>query len=160
MEEVENGSRIHSARMQRIEQRLESLEEKIKGLPESLTGKDGSKGMETTVKEILETTEELKESIQNSVKEEMKSDQINDREKMQEERKQSLEKSLDCNNNTALTKTASCENELAADRIPNALEPDDSPISVDRQGDVRFIDRATSPVKLMHSKFEGKFPVS
>ena len=158
MEDAENRARIHSARMRRIEQRLEKLEEKLKDLPELLRKKNGSKAIETTVQEILDTREELKGSIENSMKEmellRKDCDQINDREKIAEEHKISFEISLDGNN-----KTASCENELASDRTPNTLEPDDSPISLDRQEDERFIDRATSPVKPLQSNFEGKFPV-
>ena len=162
MEEVENRARIYSASMRRIEQGLEMLNEKIKDLPESLREKNCSKAIETKVQEILDKTEELNGSFENSMREmellRKERDQINDREKMPEVLKKSFERSLECNANTALKETASCENELAADRTPNTLELDDSPISLDRQEDVRFFDRATSPVKPMQSNFEGKFP--
>ena len=164
MEEVENRARIHSAKMRRIEERMKTLEEIIKALPESLRQNDGSKAMEKRVQEILDSTEELKESVENNMKEEIEllrkeRDQINDREKMTEEGKTCCEVSLDCNNNTAMKETASCENELAADRAPNALDLGDSPVSLDAQEGVRFIDRATSPVNIMQLEFEGKFPV-
>ena len=146
-----------------LERRLETLEENVESLLESIKKKVGNTAMEKRVQEILESTvqqlKDMKESFENSMKEveveetelRKECDQMDDRERIPEERKQSLEKSSDCNNNTALNKTASCE------KTPNALEPDDSPVSPGTQENVRFIDRATSPVKLMQSKFEGKF---
>ena len=147
-----NRPRTHSSRMRQIEQRLESLEKNIKGLPESLREKDSSKAMETTAQEILDTTKKLKEEMEFL---------RNAPEEMPEERKKSFEKSLDFNNNTVVWKeTSCCENELAAGRTPNALGPNDSPTSQDRHEDVRFTDRATSPVNLMHfAEIECKFPV-
>ena len=142
-----NRPRTHSSRMRQIEQRLESLEKNIKGLPESLREKDSSKAMETTAQEILDTTKKLKEEMEFL---------RNTPEKMAEEHKKSFKKPLDFYNNTVLKS----ENELAAGRTPNALEPNDSPTSQDRHEDVRFTDRATSPVNLMHfAEIECKFPV-
>ena len=105
--------------------------------------------METTAQEnILDTTKTRKEEMESLG---------NNREKMPEERKKLLKKSLDFNNNNELKETASCENELAAGRTPNVLQPDDSPITQATQEDVRIIDRATSPLKLMQSEFKDKF---
>ena len=140
-----NRPRTHSSRMRQIKQRLDLLEKKIKGLPESLREKDSSKAMETTAQEILDTTKKLKEEMEFL---------RNTPEKMAEEHKKSFKKPLDFYNNTVLKS----ENELAAGRTPNALEPNDSPISQDRHEDVRFTDRGTSPVNVMHSEIEGKFP--
>ena len=146
-----------------LEKKLEELEEK----PESIRKKVGNTAMETRVQKMLETIvkllKDVKESIENSMKdveaEEMElgkeRDEMDDRKKMPEERKKSFEKSTDGNNNTVLNDTGCCEKELVADRTPNALEPDDSPLG--RQKNARFLDRAASPVKQMRSKLEGKF---
>ena len=144
--EEDNRARIHSSRIRQLEQRLKTLEKTIECMPESPREKDGSKTMETEAQEIQDITEKLK-LLGNS------------REKMPEERKKLFQKSLDFNNNAALKETASSENEVAAGRTPTLLEPNDSPISQDGQEDVRFIDRATSPVKLLKSEFKGKFPL-
>lgn len=141
------------------------LEERNESQAESIRKKVGCTAKPTNLHEIIETIIGHLKDIENSVKgvevEEMElkrqRDQINDREKMPEEHKKFYRKSSDCNNNTSLNKTASCKNELAADGTPNAIEPDDSPASLSRQADKRFVDRATSPVN--QSKFEGKLPV-
>ena len=105
--------------------------------------------METTAQEnILDPTKRRKEEMEPLG---------NGDEKMPEERKKLFKKSLDFNNNTELKDTASCENELAAGSTPNVLQPDDSLISQATQEDVRFIDRATSPLKLLQSEFKGTF---
>ena len=155
-----------------LEQRLDILEKNVKSLPELLREKDGSTIMQTGVKNTLETIfKQMKESIENVMKdvevEEMellrkeRNDQMDDREKTPEERKNSVKKSTDCNNNVVVNETANCENELTAERTPNAFEPNNSAVlSLDRQGKVGFIDRATSPLlKPTQSKCEGKFPV-
>ena len=152
----ENFARILSARLRPLVQRLETLEENIESLPKSLSEKDGSKAMETKAQEILDTTKELKEETKLMEKE---CDQMCDRGKVSEECQNSFEISPECNNNTVLNETASCENELAPDGTRNTLEPDDSPATLGRQEDRSFADRATSPVKLMQSKFEGTFSV-
>lgn len=148
--------RILSARLRPLAKRLETLEQKIESLPKSLSEKDGSKAMETKAQDILDTTEELKEETKLLKKE---CDQMYDREKLSEERQNSFEIWPDCNSNTVLNETASCENDLVPDGTRNTLEPDDSPATLSRHGDRSFVDRATSPVKLMQSKFEGKFSV-
>jgi len=137
------------------EQRLETLEENVKSLSELLKEKDGNKVMETRAIQDIETlVKQLKASFENSVKgvevEEMEllgkeRDQMDYCEKIPEKHKILIVKSSDCNNNTVLHETAICENELAADRKPNALAPDDLPGSLGRQE--------------MQSKFEGKFLV-
>ena len=174
-----NRTRAHSARMKQkvrdtttcLEQQLVTLQENFKSLPELLKEKDGNKAMKSRVKNTVETIfKQMKESIENVMKdvelEEMEllrkeRDQMDDREKTSEERKKSINKSTDCNNNVVVNETAYCENELTADRIPNALEPQNSVVrSLDKQGKVGFIDRATSPLlKPTRSKCEGKFPV-
>lgn len=144
-----------------LEQRLEMLEEKNQSQAESITARA------TKRQEILATIIGYLKDIGNNVKGvevelmelQRQLDQMNDREKMPEEHKKSYQKSSDCNNNTSLNKTASCQNELAADGTPNAIEPDDSPASLGRQADKRFVDGVISPVNLMQSKFEGKLPV-
>ena len=145
--EEDNRARMHSSRIRQMEKRPEKVEEKIP--PESLREKDGSKVMETTAQEIP-TTKKLKKEAEFFG---------NARGTMPEEGKNSFKKSLDLNNNTVLKKNATCENELAENGTPNAFETDDFPISQDRQKDERFIDRATSPLKPMQSKFKGKFPL-
>jgi len=159
VETDKDRARIHSARMRQIvrdmtagtEQRLETLEENVKSLSELLKEKDGNKVMETRAIQDIETlVKQLKASFENSVKdvevEEMEHfgkerDQMDYCEKIPGKRKMLIVKSSDCNNDTVLNETASCENELAADRKPNAVEPDDFPVSLGRQE--------------MQSKFEG-----
>lgn len=171
-----NCARVHSARMQQIvrntttglEQGLDSIEENVKSLPELLREKDGNKAMKARVKKKLETIfKQMKESIENVMKaveaEEVEllrkeRDQMDDREKTPEERKKLIKKSSECNNNVVVNETANCENELTADRTPNALDANNSAVSLDKQGNVELIDRATSPIKLI-MRFEGKFPV-
>ena len=77
-------------------------------------------------------------------------DQMDDPEKVEEGPKLLFEKSSDCNDNTVLNETAKGENELAADRAPNALKSDDFPVSLDGQENTEYFDRAKS---------EGKFPI-
>ena len=176
-----NGARFHSARLRQVDssmtkQKLETLEEIVKSLQELLKKQDDSKAMEMRVQEIETSLQQLKASFENSVKdlevEEMEllgkdHDQMGDCEKMPEEYKKLIEKSSDCNNFTVLDETACCEEGICltspqkevvklADRIPNAFRYDVSP---DIQGNVSFLDKATSPVKLTQSKPEGKFTV-
>lgn len=167
--------RLHSAKMKEIvrqtaslEKRLRTLEEQVKSLLESTIEKDCNKTMVERAQEILETTlKQLNTLIQNMVKVELgemelftkEIDQINNREETPEEREKFIEKSSDCNYNVVLKGTASCEKELAADRTPNSLESDNSPVSVDRQENMRFLDRASPPLKLTQPKSEGKFSV-
>lgn len=163
---------MHSARMRQIvsdtktglEQGLNILEENVKNLPKLLREKDGNKAVKTVVKKILEAIfKQMEESIENVIKdveaEEMELlREMDDREKTPEERKKSIKKSSDCNNNVVFKETANCENELAADRTPNALEPNKSAVQTDRQEKVGMINRATSPLlKPTQSKSEGKF---
>lgn len=168
---------MYSARIRKIvsdtttglEERLRTLEEQVKSLLESTRKKDCSKTMETRVQEILETPfKQVKESIANIMKEveleEMElfrkeSNQMDDCEKTPEERKKLIEKSPDCNNNVVLKEITSCENELAAERTPDAFESDNSPVSLDSQEYMRVPDTATQPLKLTRSKSEGKFSV-
>lgn len=168
---------------------LKKLGEEIKDLHELLMAKveDGKKALETRVQEIETTIKQLKESIENSVKEVVVEktellgkvcDQMDEDlrflkegfEKMSEEHKELDEKSSDFNDNAVSNETVCCEEGIplisqqeeivvVEDRIPNALERDDALLSLDRQENVSFLDRATSPVKLMQSKFEGKFAV-
>ena len=154
-----------------LEQRLENLKEKAESQPESIRKKVGNRAMKTRVQDILETTvkqlKDVEEAIENSmedvevVENELgkERDQIDDLEKMQEERKKSFEKSPDCNNNTVLNKTASSENELAADRTPNALESDDFSVILDKEENMGFLDKATPLFTPRQSKSEGKFSV-
>ena len=153
----------------RLEERLKTLEEQVKSLFESTREKDCNKSMETRVQEIIETTfKQLKESIENIMKdcelEEMdflrkESDQMDEREKTPEERKKLIKKSSDCYNNVVFKESTGCENDLAADRTPNALKSDHSSVSLDRQENTRVLDRATPPSKLTRSKSEGTFSV-
>ena len=144
--EKDNRARIDSSRLRQLQHRVLTLEEKIEGPPKSPREKDSSKAMEAEAQEIQDTKEKLKLVG-------------NERGKMPEERKKLSQKSLNFNSNTALKETASCENEVAAGRTATVPEKDDSPISQGRQEDVKFVDRATSPVKPMQSEFKGKFPV-
>ena len=147
----------------RLEEGLEILQEQGKSLF------DCNKTMETRIQEILESTvKELKESIDNIMKNcelvEMKlqlrkeRDQMDEREKTPEECKKLIEKSSDWDDNVVLKESSCCENELAAERMPKALESNDLPVSLDRQENMRF-DRATPPFTPMQSKSEGKFSV-
>lgn len=133
-----------------LEQRLEMLKEKNESQAESI---------ETIIGFLNDIGNNVKGFEVELMELKRQRDQMNDREKMPEEHKKSYRKSSDCNNNTSLNETASCENELAADGTPNAIEPDDSPASLGRQADKRFVDRVISPVNLMQSKFEGKLSV-
>lgn len=152
-----------------LEERLRTLEEQVKSLLESTRETDCNKTMETRVQEILETTfKELQESIENIMKEveleEMElfrkeRDKMDDHEKTQEERKKLIEKSSNCNNNVVLKGTTSCKKVLAAERTPNALEFDDSTVSLVKQENMRVLDRATTHLELTRLKSEGMFSV-
>ena len=164
---------MHSARMRQIvsdtttglEQGLNIVEENVKSLPKLLREKDGNKAVKMGVKKTLEAIfKQMKKSIENVIKdveaEEMELlRKMDDREKTPEQRKKSIKKSSDCNNNVVFNETANCENELAADRTPNAVEPNKSAVlSLDRQEKVGIINRATSPLlKPTQLKSEGKF---
>ena len=117
------------------EERLETLEESVKSLSELLKEKDGNKAMETrAIQEIESSVKQLKASFENSVKDV----EVEERQLLGEERDQ-----MDyCEK---IPETACCENELAADRTPSALEPNDSLVNQSRQE--------------MQSKFKGKFPL-
>ena len=151
-----------------LKERLKTLEEQVKSLFEFKREKDCNKTVETRVQEIIETTfKQLKESIENITKdcelEDMEllrkeRDQMDEREKTPEECKKLIEKSSDWDDNVVLKESSGCENELAAERMPKALESNDLPVSLDRQENMRF-DRATPPFTPMQSKSEGKFSV-
>ena len=152
-----------------LEKRLKTLEEQFKSLLQSRSEKDCKKSIETRVQEIIETTfKQLKESIENIMKdfelEEVEllrkgRDQMGEREKIPEECKKLIEKSSDCNNNVVLKESTGCENELAAERTPKALESDGFPVRMNRQENMGFLDRATLPFTPMQSKSEGKSSV-
>ena len=153
-------------------QRLEMLEDKKgKSLPKSQRGNVGHTAMETKVQEKVETTVkqllDMKESIENSMKDVeveerefsgKERDQLDVCEKIPEERKKFVEESSDCNNNAVLSKTAPQEEiVVVADRGPNALKRYDILLSPEIQENASSLDKATSPVKQLESKFEGEF---
>ena len=166
--------RIHSGRIRQIfsdmtagiEQRVVTLEENVKSLPELVREMDGNKALETKVQGIETTVKQLKVLVENSVKdvrvEEMEllpkePDQLGNSEKVQEEHKKVIKESSDSYKNASLNEIACCEEgvclispqeEIAVvtDRIPDRI-PDSS------------LDKATSPVKRIESKFGGTFAV-
>ena len=117
------------------EERLETLEGNVKSLSELLKEKDGNKVMETrAIQEIETSVKQLKASFENGVKDV----EVEEMELLAEERDQ-------MDYSKKIPETACCENKLAADSTPSALEPNDSPVNQSRQK--------------MQSKFKGKFPV-
>lgn len=140
----------------------ENLNEKVESPPESIRKKISKTATRRRAQEIPETAvkqlNDRKESIENSVEDVevvekelgKERSQTDDPEKMEEGPKLLFDKSSYCSDNTVLNETARGENELAADRAPNALNSDDFPVSVDGRENTRCLDRAKS---------EGKFPI-
>ena len=136
-----------------MDSRFQLLETRIKRLEEELSIEKSQK------KELVENTERL-----NKMYDEMKED-IRIVKKMIEERKEPVEILSDSRsdkvlNESACEETTHCysrlEEFIVADRIPNALEREES---LERPENFSFPDTATSPEGLNEFKFEGKFAV-
>ena len=156
-----------------IEQRLETLEENVKSLPELLKEKDGNKALETKVQGIETAVKQLKVLVENSAKDVEVGDmellgkgrgQLDDSENLSEEHKKppgsnkiAVLNEIACSGDCVRLISSQEEIVVVTNRIPNALKRDNIFSSREIQENISFLDKATSPIKLMESKFEGRF---